>query len=94
MTEHKRATLALIEEAAIRCKLADRGRALLLIVVDHVDDDGLVEALRVLRLIPIDYFTEHLPHDISDETIGAATARLIEVLGLDFWRLALPAQQA
>jgi hypothetical protein len=95
MDDQMRQTLRTIEVYVKTISLDARGKALVAIVRDHVDDDNMMEARRVLKSIPQDYFSDYMyAQAVEDKMFGEAVARLIEVLGYGFWLLAREAASA
>jgi hypothetical protein len=95
MDDEKRSSLTLIVALAVKLPLADRGMQLIHVVRQFVDDEDLAEARRVLRLIPNDYYADHMYTDaLKDGVLRDDVARLIEVLGYGFWLFARDAASA
>lgn len=87
----RRRTLALIEATVGVLSLRDRGRQLMLVARDFVDDDDLVEATRVLRSVDIAFYDDLPTYAAADEDLRLAIASFIEALGMDWILLAQPA---
>jgi hypothetical protein len=65
--------------------VADCGMQLLHVARVYVDSDDLVEAQRVLKLVPGDYYEEHLLKQVLvDGIVRDDVARLVEVFGYHF----------
>lgn len=95
MDSTRRSTLDLIELAAADVSIAERGRQLLHVVRDYVDDGDIVRAREVLCKIEPVYYEEYMYLQvIEDSLLGEAVARLVEVLGHDFWMFGRPAAQS
>jgi hypothetical protein len=92
MDDQRRFSLRLIEDLAVQLPLADRGQQLVFVVDEYISFNEMNEARRVLRLIPEEYFEEHmLRQALGYRLFGEAVARIIEAWGYDFWILARPA---
>lgn len=95
MDDERRNTLRLIERAVRFATPEERGRQLILVVRDYVEDSDMAEAVRVLRLVEQSYLDRGLlAHANDSRDFGAAVALLIETLGLDFTVLARPTAKA
>ncbi len=95
MDEVKRDSLLLIVGLATQLPVEDCGMQLLHVVREFVDDDDLVEARRVLRLIPGEYYSDFMyTQALTDSIVKDDVARLIEVLGYGFWLFARDAASA
>lgn len=95
MDDERRRTLALIEHAVRFSTPEERGRQLVLVVRDYVEDVDLPEALRVLRSIEQSYFEGPIYLQAAEErAFGEAVALLIETFGLGFAVLARPPASA
>lgn len=86
MDDETRNTLALIERESMRLSLESKGRQLVYLAIDFLEVDEMGEVKRLLGLIDTRYFEDYLPQHIVDDTdLRNGVARLIEVLGLQFW---------
>lgn len=93
MDDATKKTLDLIEGASERLNIAEKGRQLIVVVRDYVDDGDLENAARVLGDIDDLYFEEYMYEQCAnDELLADAVATLIEVLGMGFWILVRPRQ--
>lgn len=79
-------TLKLIESESMDLELESKGRQLVFLANDYLEVENLVEVRRLLRLIGTKYFIDYMPqHLVGDQGFSNAVARLVEVLGVDFW---------
>jgi hypothetical protein len=84
MDDEKRKTLTLIEVASRTLSVADRGKQLLHIVKDYIEDGDLRYAKGVLERIETSYFTEHLPKQLpEDSLLSESLAIVVEAFGAD-----------
>lgn len=89
MDDEKRESLYLIIELAVQLPVEDCGLQLIHVVREFVDDDDVMEARRVMRLIPSEYFSDYMhTQALQDSIVRDDVARLIETLGYGFWLLA------
>jgi hypothetical protein len=95
MDEVKRNSLKLIIELAVQLPTDDCGMQLIHVVREFVDDDDLVEARAILKLIPTDYFSDYMYSQAArDHILANDIARLIEAFGYGFWLFARDAASA
>jgi hypothetical protein len=95
MDERHRATLVLIETAAEGLGVADKGKQLLQVARDYLDDGDAVYARTVLCKIDVEYFTKHLPAQaVADMGLAQALAALVEFFGTDLVLVLRPAGTA
>jgi hypothetical protein len=86
MDDETKGTLALIEREAMNLELESKGRQLVFLAFDFLEVENFGEVRRLLRLIDTDYFMDYMPqHLVGDQAYSNAVARLIEVLGVEFW---------
>lgn len=91
MDDEKRKTLTLIEIASVSLSVAERGRQLLFVVKDHIEDGNLLYARGVLEKIDTPYFTEHLPRQVpTDSLLADALAVVIDAFGHDLTLIRRP----
>jgi hypothetical protein len=89
MDSETKATLKLIEQESMQLELESRGRQLVYLARDYLEDEDLFEVRRLLRLVEASYFTDFMHQHIADDGgYAKAIAHLVEVLGHDFWLFA------
>lgn len=85
MDDDRRRTLDLIEATVHRLSVEERGRQLVLVVWDYLDDGDRLNARRVLQKLERRYFEEFMPrHAVADPDLARAVADIFEVFGSDF----------
>jgi hypothetical protein len=91
MDPDKKAALDLIEAVAKDLPVPDRGKQLMAVARDYVDDGDLPYAREVLGKIEATYFEEFMYQQAAEDTLFAeVVADVIEVFGLGFSVLARP----
>lgn len=91
MDPDKKRTLDLVEEAVAHVGVAERGRQLIHVVRDYVEDGDALYARTVLARIDPEYFEDHMYRQAAeDAAFAAVVADLIDALGLGFVVLGRP----
>lgn len=80
-------TLALIESILYTLDDNERGRQVLMLMKDYIDDGDLKRAHSLIFAVPKDYIESQLVVDCAcDRRIAAALAAVIEALGWDWFK--------
>jgi len=80
----RKATLDLIEAAVAYTSVAVRGKQLLYVVRDYVEDGDLIYARTVLAKVDSSYFSKYIyQHAVEDSLFAEAVAVVVRTFGTD-----------